>query len=127
MSTLSFFNNSSVVSFITSALVRGGRVVDLGRPDMQAVIWTQLNPLTDSVVVFEVLFQWNSDKTVASVSSQFRDHDGEGEMIPHQITQGFDGTDVLSAAECYYQFHEYMGNQKIELATRVAINNAKCA
>jgi hypothetical protein len=122
---MKYFKKSSVMSFINSAQLRGGRLVDLGREDIQAVIWTQLNPLTDSVVVLEIVFGWNADKTIAYVTSEFRDHDGDGEMISHSITEVFDGEEMLCAAECYYQFHDYMGEQQKELVRRIELNNKK--
>ena len=119
------FNAVEVTRFIDNAVLRGAsHVTDW---DNHSVIWTMFNPLTDSNVVLEIDFESVPESDLYDVESQMRDHDGEGENIPHTITQSYHSDDecsreYLSIADALYSIGMYITEQEAELALRVRIN-----
>jgi hypothetical protein len=119
-----------VSKFIEECVAAGAAVVRDQRD--VSVIFTTFNPLTDSDVVLEIDFEYHEVECF-TVESQMRDHDGDGDNIPHSISscveddEGY-AYEHLRASECVRSIGGYVAQQSDELSLRVRLNTEKlCA
>lgn len=95
----------------------------LAQPEIRVCCMTmeKFNPLTDSNIILSVNLEYRKDGKV-DISTEFRDHDGEGDMIPH--SPDFTRDSPMEMQELSMFFDLYMKDINKKYETQVAVTAA---
>ena len=118
---------AQVMNFCVRAEANEGTTVT-DKADI-SVVWKMFNPMTDSKVILELDFIHNEGTGMYALESQLRDHDGEGENIPHSVVEYYHSDEECSqeyliASIAKYELVSYVREQE-DIYTRGVERNAK--